>query len=497
MKLLNNFDQTIDQALKDWDIPGAAVAIVKGDETLHLKGHGFRDIENRLPITEHTRFPIASMTKTFTAMGAAILVDEGLLNWDQPIRDLLPEFRLADDYATVNATLSDLLSHRTGLPRHDFTWIGSGKTRQELFDGLRHLKPSADFRTLWQYNNLMYEVVGLLCAQVSGAESWETFVQERVINPLGLTATTAGAEPLNGTSFNDIALPYKLKNCESTPHRIPVYDNPLGPAGSIHSTLTDLVTWIKVHTHAGLSNGVQLVSPKSLEMMHAPHMLIPPTPLQKEMFNHSLFSYGLGWFVEPYQGVTLCHHGGNIGGFSLMAAFVPQEDIALVVLTNIQGRSLAKALMYEALDWALGVDKRKTKNWSAEYLNAAKKLEQDTLKTIKKSGSARIADAPASHPLKNYAGRYTAPGYADIVIKWKDNKFSALFAGEWLDLVHYHYDFFELDMTEDYGEKRKVSFSLNNDGFISQLHIPVEPELGNTTFDIIREKKRKKVDRHL
>ena len=292
MNSLNNFDQTIDQALKDWDIPGAAVAIVKGDETLHMKGHGFRDIESRLPITEHTRFPIASMTKSFTAMGAAILVDEGLLNWDQPIRDLSPGFRLADDYATAHATLRDLLSHRTGLPRHDITWAGSGKTRQELFDGLRHLKPNADFRTLWNYNNLMYEVVGLLCAQVSGAESWETFIQERVIDPLGLTSTTAGAVSSGGTSFSDIALPYKLKRCESEPHRIPVYDNPLGPAGSIHSTLTDLVTWIKVHTHAGISNGVQLVSPKNLEMMHTPHMLIPATPLQKEMLNIHYFPTG-------------------------------------------------------------------------------------------------------------------------------------------------------------------------------------------------------------
>jgi len=485
MKSLNNFDQTINQALQDWHIPGAAVAVVKGDDILHMKGHGFRDVEKRLPVTEHTRFPIASMTKSFTAMGAAILVDEGLLNWDQPIRDVLPGFRLADDYATTHATLRDLLSHRTGLPGHDFTWVGGGKTRQELFEGLRHLKPSADFRTRWIYNNMMYEVVGLLCAQVSGAESWETFIQERIIDRLGLTATTAGAEPLGSTAFTDIALPYKLNSCESEPQRIPIYDNPLGPAGSIHSTLTDIVTWIKVHTHAGLSNGVQLVSPQNLEPMHTPHMLMPPLfPLQKEMLKHSLFSYGLGWFIEPYQGVTLCHHGGNIGGFSLMAAFVPQEDIALVVLTNIQSRLLPWALMYEALDCTLGVDKSKTKDWSAEYLKATKKLEQDALKTIENSDSTRIADAPASHPLKDYAGRFTALGYADIVIKWEDNKLSALFAGEWLDLVHYHYDIFELDMTEDYGEKRKVSFSLNNDGAISQLHITVEPEVGNTIFEI-------------
>ena len=136
MKSLTHFDQIINQALQSWYIPGVAVAVVKGDKTLHMKGHGFRDLEQGLPITEHTRFPIASMTKPFTAMGSAILVEEGLLNWDQPISDVLPDFRLYDDYATSHATLRDLLSHRTGLPRHDATWHGTGKSQQALFDGL-------------------------------------------------------------------------------------------------------------------------------------------------------------------------------------------------------------------------------------------------------------------------------------------------------------------------------------------------------------------------
>ena len=482
MKPLTHLDQTINQALQDWHIPGAAVAVVKGDKTLHLKGHGFRDIEQGLPITEHTRFPIASMTKSFTAMGAAILVDEGLLNWDQPIRDVLPDFRLYDDYATNHATLRDLLSHRTGLPRHDATWHGTGKTRQELFDGLRHLKPNADFRALWQYNNLMYEVVGLLCAHVSGADSWEDFIQSRVIDPLGLASTTASAEPAGSTRFEDIALPYRLKNGESTPERVPVYNNPLGPAGSIHSTLTDLITWIKVHTHGGLSDGVQLVSPKNLHAMHSPHMLIPAAEHQKTLFNNEIFSYGMGWFIEPYQGVTLCHHGGNIGGFSLMAGFVPQENLAVVVLTNIRKKAIANALMYEAVDCALGIESHKTKNWSAEYLKLTEQADKKQMEAIAASDSARVKGASASHPFENYAGIYTAPGYADFHIKWEDNKLWGFYAGEWFRLNHYHYDIFDLDRLESYGDKIKLSFMINTAGFITALNFPVEPEVGDTQF---------------
>ncbi|MDB9951898.1 serine hydrolase [Porticoccaceae bacterium] len=482
MKPLTDLDQTINQALQDWHIPGAAVAVVKGDKILHMKGHGFRDLEQGLPVTEHTRFPIASMTKSFTAMGAAILVDEGLLNWDQPIRDFLPDFRLYDDYATSHATLRDLLSHRTGLPRHDATWHGTGKTRQALFDGLRHLKPNFDFRTLWQYNNLMYEVVGLLCTHVSGAHSWENFIQSRVLDPLGLASTTASAEPAGSTRFEDIALPYRLKNGENTPERVPVYNNPLGPAGSIHSTLTDLVTWIKVHTHGGLSDGVQLVSPKNLHAMHTPHMLIPAAEHQKALFNNEIFSYGMGWFIEPYQGMTLCHHGGNIGGFSLMAGFVPQEDLAVVILTNIKGKPMAKALMYEAVDCALGIENHKTKNWSAEYLKLTEQADKKQLETIAESDLARIPDAPASHPFENYAGIYAAPGYADFHIKWEDNGLWGFYAGEWFSLLHYHYDIFELDRLEARGDKTKLSFALNNEGFITDLYFPVEPEVGDTQF---------------
>ena len=168
-----------------------------------------------------------------------------------------------------------------------------------------------------------------------------------------------------------------------------------------------------------------------------------------------------------------------------MAAFVPQEDIALVVLTNIQGKGLAMALMYEALDCTLGVDKSKTKDWSAEYLNATKKLEQEALDTIKQSDAARIADAPASHELKDYAGTYTALGYADILVKWEDNALWALNGGEWFNLVHYHYDVFELDRIKVYGDRIKLSFSLNIEGAINQMYFPIEPELGNTAFTYV------------
>ena len=477
-KSLADFDQYINQALQDWHIPGAAVAVIKGDKVLHQGGYGFRDIEKRLPITADTRFPIASMTKAFTAMGVALLVDEGLLDWDKPIRDMMPDFRLADDYATQHATLRDLLSHRTGLPRHDASWYGSGKGMNEIFPDLRHFQPTAAFRSVWQYNNLMYETAGLLCVKVSGASSWHDFIQTRILTVLNMNNSLPKYEKSEKDSA-DIALPYRLKNGETTPQRIPFYDNPLSAAGSIYSTLNDVVSWLKVHTHNGQHQGQAFVSPHELKQMHTPHMLMSATPAQQAMFNNNLYAYGMGWFMEPYKGVTLIHHGGNLDGFSVMGAFVPQEQLAIVVLTNIDTKGLRTALMYEALDRALGVE---GKDWSQEILRRNNETVEAALKAEQQMAADSVAGAASSHDIADYVGSYQQSGYGDIDIKLEGEGLQAKFYGTWWPLTHCHYDVFDIDMSSRHDEKVRVSFSLDNNGLIKCLNVPIEPDLGDSVF---------------
>ncbi|UVW34160.1 serine hydrolase [SAR92 clade bacterium H455] len=478
-KSLNNFDQYINQALDDWHIPGAAVAVVKGNDVLHMGGYGLRDVEQGLPVSEHTRFPIASMTKPFTAMGAALLVDDGLLEWDQPIRDVMPEFRLADEYATQHANLCDLLSHRTGLPRHESAWYGQDKTHQELLQGLYHLKPNSSFRGAWQYNNLMYETVGYICARLTGFESWQQFLQKRILDVLGMKNTTPNFDESH-KQFDEVALPYMLKQGESKPIQMPYFEFPqASPAGSIVSSLNDLVTWMKVHTHGGTSNGVPFVTPSNLKQMHTPHMSIQ-TPLKPEhMFNNNLCAYGLGWFIEPYQGVTLLHHGGNVDGFSVTGAFVPQEDLSIIVLTNINAKDLRDVLVYEALDRILGIE---GKDWNQEFLKRDKTTVQAMVKAMESSKDERIDSRPSTHSLEAYAGTYAIPGYAEIEIKWEAKTLHATFLGKWWKLEHYHYDVFELDMSDQYQGKMKVAFGLDTNGEITSLSIPIEPTLNDFVF---------------
>ena len=477
-KSFTNFDQYINQALQDWHIPGAAVSVMKGGEVLHQGGYGFRDVEQRLPITENTRFPIASMTKAFTAMGAALLVDEGLLDWDRPIRDVLPDFRLADDYATQHTTLRDLLSHRTGLPRHDAVWYGNEENFEAMYPELRHLKPTAAFRSTWQYNNLMFEVVGLLCVKVSGASSWHDFIQTRILTPLNMQSTSPKFDKA-AKAFIDVALPYRLKNGETSPQRIPFYDNPLGPAGSIYSTLNDFNTWLQVHVQSGQHRGQPFISPDTFKQMHTPHMLTQATPGQEAMFNNSLYAYGLGWFIEPYHGVTLLHHGGGIDGFSLMGAFVPQEQLTITVLTNIDGRVLNNALMYEALDRALGIEGN---DWSQEMLRRHNEKVEDAQKAEASARAEINTGAPASHEWADYAGCYQQPGYMDIEIKWENDALLIKHYSVWWPFKHCHYDVFEIDMTSRFDEKEQVSFTLDMQGQIVGLNIAIEPAVGESLY---------------
>ena len=473
-----DFGDYIDQALIDWKTPGVAVAVLKGDQVLHCQGHGLRDVEQGLPVTLNTRFPIASMTKAFTAMGAALLVERGKLDWDQPIRDVLPEFRLMDDYATKYANLRDLLSHRTGLPRHDSTWYGQSKTDVELVKGLRHLKPNASFREMWQYNNLMYETVGHLCAQVSGAESWTQFIQTEVIDALGLKETTANFDPAC-TRFEDVAEPYALKHGAEAATKTPRYIHTTGmAAGSIQSTLSDLIQWHQLHLKGGVNRGEAFVSPYNLSQMHKPHMLIPPTVLQAKMFRNELFAYGMGWFIEPYQGRTLIHHGGNLDGFSVMGAFMPQEDIVVIVLTNINQKSLRAALMYEAVDRALGIESR---DWSGQILKRDKENVQAEVKGLASAAADRQPQYLPSHELQDYIGHYSAPGYSDIEVREEQGELQALYYGEWWPLEHYNRNVFELNKVR-FDTRMKLTFDLDLYGNISQLQLPVEPAIGPMIF---------------
>src|SRR5579862_9127905 len=182
-KKLDGFDAYMAKTLKDWNAPGVGVGIVVNDKLVFAKGYGFRDYEKKLPYTPGTMTPIASNTKLFTAVAAGMLVQEGKLTWDKPVRDSVPSIRFHNDQLNSNVTLRDMLSHRTGITRHDTIWYKSDFTRKQLFEKLVYLEPEEPIRETFLYNNLMFAAVGYLIELQSG-KTWEQFVKDRILDPL-------------------------------------------------------------------------------------------------------------------------------------------------------------------------------------------------------------------------------------------------------------------------------------------------------------------------
>lgn len=469
----------VQESMQSWQIPGVALAILKEDEVLHMAGYGVCDVEQGTPVTPDTLFAIASVTKAFTAMGVALLVDEGKVEWDKPVRTYLPEFRLKDSYVSERITLRDLLSHRSGLPRHDLSWYGTDFDRAAILKNLQYYAFSKGFRETWQYQNLMYMTAGYLVGAVTGS-SWEDFTRRRIFEPLNMKRSCFSPDEMQ--KQGNYATPYRIKHTLGEPDKLEAMEHytsaPLGPAGSIHSSVADLANWLRVHLNAGQFGDQTFVSPGNVQQMHLPQMVMPMDSIQAEMLGTTISLYGMGWFVVPYRGYTLIHHGGNIDGFSLIVGFVPQQKVGVAVLTNIEGRPLRDVLLYEAVDRVLDLPDnhwniRFHKVWDAIY--AA--MDQDKVTTSEE----RVSDKPTSHPLADYAGEYAADGYADFKVRQDGDGLQAWIAGDWFPLTHYHYDIFNLDVAR-FEMRVPVSFFTDVTGEISAVSVPIEPAVENIIF---------------
>jgi len=324
---LAGFDEFARAVRKQWRTPGLAIAVVHNGHVVYERAIGVRDVDQHLEVTPQTLFAIASCSKAFTTAALAVLADEGRLDWDLPVREYMPSFRLHDTLATERTSARDLVCHRSGLPRHDLLWYSSTKSRSELVHRMRHLEPSADFRSTWQYQNLMYMTAGYLIELISG-QTWEEFVRDRIFAPLGMCDSTLSVE--ESQQSPDFALPYK-KERDDTVHEIPFYSQwAVGPAGGINSSIRDLARWVTMHLKGGRWEGTQLISEGQVREMQTPQMVMPPSDKYPEVLHPS---YGLGWFIQGYRGHNLLQHGGNIDGFSSLVTLLPRENIGVVVLT--------------------------------------------------------------------------------------------------------------------------------------------------------------------
>jgi CubicO group peptidase (beta-lactamase class C family) len=464
-KRLEGFDAYMAKTLKDWNAPGVGVGIVVNDKLVFAKGYGFRDYEKKLPFTAGTMSPIASNTKLFTAIAAGMLVGEGKLTWDKPVRESVPAIRFYNDLLNNTVTLRDMLSHRTGITRHDTIWYKSDFTRKELFEKLVYLEPQEPMRETFLYNNLMFAAVGYLIELQSG-KTWEQFVKERILDPLQMKSTSYSISdmlqrPEFGVGFTERRDTFDI-------YRIPYYEDISGvaPCGAIVSNIEDMSHWLIALMNQGKYNGRQVLPVEVLKATLQPAIALPNTALETRGWSEILnAAYGMGRETASYRGHLITFHGGDLPGFHTQVSFMPQDHIGVIVFEiGNHSQPLYNIVSYNVYERLLGMDQTP---WSERQLAIRLKNKKAGTESRTKANGGRISGTKPSHPLADYAGAYENSAYGVMTIGLKDNQLQFDFHKMRFAMTNFHYDRFDTPDDEQDG-KWSVNFRTNPQGDIDQ-----------------------------
>jgi CubicO group peptidase (beta-lactamase class C family) len=471
---LVGFDSWINEAIHAWEVPGLAIAVVKNGEVILADGYGLRDVDKKLPVTPKTLFAIGSCTKAFTTFLMGSLVDQGKLDWDKPVRTYIPELRLHDRVASELITPRDLVTHRSGLPRHDLVWYNASISRKQIVDRLPFLEPTESFRGKFQYNNIMYMTAGYLVERLTG-QSWEDAVRSCIFAPLGMSSSNFSVK--DSQKAADFARPYDDRDDKIV--EIPFRDiTNTGPAGSINSNVVDMGRWLVVQTHQGKIDGKQIISAAVLADIHTPHMTTGVPQQRKEI---EPAGYALGWDVDSYRGHRRVHHGGAIDGFVASTSLFPDDSLGIVILANMGGTPLPEMVARHAADRLLGLPMI---NWSSEELAKKAKNKAATKEAKTKKDTVRRPGTSPAHQLAEYAGEYEHPGYGIIKIELAGDKLNFIYNSIEAPLEHWHFEVFRaLKNPKDPAfEDEKVQFLTNVQGYVDGIAVPFEPSLKPIVF---------------
>jgi CubicO group peptidase (beta-lactamase class C family) len=437
--------ESVLNAMYFYQVPGAAVALLKDGETVFSECYGYRSLDDRRDqnaVRESTLFGIASVSKSFTSALIAMLVDEGKLDYDVPVKTYLPDFKMFDPFASEQITLRDMLYHRTGLSGHDALWTTGITDRSDLAYRLRYLKPAVPFRYAASYNSTIYAVIGYIAEALTG-KTWDTLVRERIFEPLGFTDSLSSVKDF--TADTDFARPYYIPHGEKTAVELPVVNvDTGGPAAGLNASLRDLAKWIAFHIGDGTAGGRTLISAERLAEMHEPGVVfggslawgIPEMP--------KAYTYGMGWFGEYYRGHRSVWHAGEINGYCSLVGFIPDDGVGYVVMANrhkpltpflmsLKNTLLDAGLGLRPVDW---IESLKAENENYSFFHFPHTL--DLTENIPAPDGRPARDAEA------YAGVYKDPGYGAMEILAGKGGLKAVYQGVELKIEHLGGDMFKL-----------------------------------------------------
>ena len=329
---LATIEKALDDRRKELGIPGISLAIVKDDKVIYLKGLGLKDIDKKFPVTPDTRFAIGSASKAFTAMLAAIAADKGKLSLDDSPKKFLPYFTLKDPDAAAKITIRDLLAHRSGLNRTDLAMVTGVLNREELIKVAGMAKPTAKLGEKWQYQNVMYAAAGEVVAKAENS-TWDKLIVSRIFKPLGMNNSDTTVAEMHKSK--DYSLGYDYNPATKVTRNLPQREIPAAaPAGAINSSARDMAQWVRLMLGRGTLNSLRLVSEKNFDEL-----------VNKQINIGGNVDYGLGWFLRQWNGHKVVEHGGNIDGFNAQVAFMPDQNLGFVLLTNVTASPLGAFAM--------------------------------------------------------------------------------------------------------------------------------------------------------
>lgn len=480
-----DLDAYVARAMKTFEVPGMAVAIVKDGKVVVAKGYGVRRLGEAAAIDADTLFGIGSNTKAFTTAALATLVDAGKITWDDHVYERLPGFQMYDPYVSHEMTIRDLLCHRSGMGLGEgdlLFWPNTTFTREDVIYRLRFMKPATSFRSHYAYDNLLYIAAGQIIPAVTG-KSWEDYIRERILQPLGMTRTT-----LSNASFkpgDNVAWPHSRQNGKLQSIPFVVLDN-AAPAGAINSSVNEMTKWLFLQLARGKfpDRAARLFSEKqSAEMWSAQTILGTDAPPQLAALKPNFAAYGLGWGLRDYHGRKLVSHSGGVAGTVTRVMLVPDENLGVVILTNAEEGGAFESVLFHILDHYFGVT-------GIDWIAAFKAVDDADLKEAeeitRKRAAGRATDSKPGLPLEKYTGTYKDAWYGTATMRFEGGKL--VFAFDHTpkavgDVEHWQFETFKVHWRDQVMEDAFLTFTLTPSGAIDHFTVQAVSPLADFSFD--------------
>jgi len=473
-KRLKGLDSELEKVLKKLEEPGFAIAIVENDQILYSKGFGYRDYENKIKVDSNTLFAIGSATKSFTSSLLGVLREDEKLNFEDSPIDHINELRFYNSQMNDVISIRDMMSHRTGLPRHDLSWYFFPTfSKDSLVSRVKHHKPFTSVRNQWWYNNFMFMLQGVIAERITN-KTWSENIKEMIFDPLGMTRSNTSIAELENSE--NAAFGYSQDFKKMDYYKIAG----MGPAGSINSSVNEMSKWLITWINKGEYKGKKILPPNYTEEAISSQSVVVANLPDEDNPGLHLTNYGYGWFLSSYKGHYRVEHGGNIDGFSTSAAFYPSDKVGIIVLSN-QNASNTPSIVRNIISDRM-LDVKKT-DWLKYHFDKLKEAELIQKELDKNEDSDKIKGTNPSRSMNEYEGEYTNLGYGTFDISMKNDSLFMKIPNKTFWLSHHHYDTFlpyELKNGKVNLEDESVifiTFSAGQLGEIKKLSTGLEPAI--------------------